>query len=33
MRTPKTTGFSLVEILIVVAILSVIAVTGYRSLL
>jgi len=33
MRTPKATGFSLVEILIVVAILSVIAVTGYRSLL
>ena len=33
MKGPKTTAFSLVEVLIVVAILSVIAVTGYRSLM
>lgn len=33
MRVSKTNGFSLVEVLIVVAILSVIAVTGYRSLM
>lgn len=33
MRASKTTGFSLVEVLIVVAILSVIAVTGYRSIM
>lgn len=33
MKASKTNGFSLVEVLIVVAILSVIAVTGYRSLM
>lgn len=33
MKTSKTTGYSLVEVLIVVAILSVIAATGYRSLM
>jgi prepilin-type N-terminal cleavage/methylation domain-containing protein len=33
MKASKTTAFSLVEVLIVVAILSVIAVTGYRSLM
>ena len=33
MKKPKTAAFSLVEILIVVGILSVIAVTGYRCLM
>lgn len=33
MKTSRTNGFSLVEVLIVVAILSVIAVTGYRSMM
>lgn len=33
MKSPKTAAFSLVEILIVVGILSVIAVTGYRCLM
>ncbi len=33
MKASKTNGFSLVEVLIVVAILSVIAVTGYRSIM